>query len=168
MVVSHRFFFFWTSLLPNSISRRCMTSSPGAEGREYSVFTPFLPSLKDSERVLHLGPFVCMSAQNFHDFLCNRLSDWDEIFTIGATPQVEWFNYNYDVIGHVVWQPYWKNFGPLYLWNRTNKKIETWHVQLMVNEWFFLCHRYPHYDVIIAYVEHHIQLVWKCLRVISG
>ena len=35
---------------------------------------------------------------------------------------------NYDVIGHVVWQPCWKNFGPLYLWNRTKEKIETWHV----------------------------------------
>ena len=81
---------------------------------------------------------VCLSAQNFRDFLCNRLSDWDEIFTIGATTHVECFNDNYGVIGHVVWQPYWKkrnNFGPLYLWNHTKEKIETWHIWTPYGEW---------------------------------
>ena len=53
--------------------------------------------------------FVCLSAQNFRVFLHNRLSDRDKIFTIAATTHVECFNHNYDVIGHVVWQPCWKN-----------------------------------------------------------
>jgi len=74
-----------------------------------------LPSPKDSERVLHLGPFVyssmsvclsvCLSAQNFRVCLRSRLSDREEIFTIGATTHAECFNDNYDVVGHVVWQP---------------------------------------------------------------
>ena len=52
---------------------------------------------------------VCFSAQNFRVFLCNRLEDRDNIFKIGATSHVECLNDKYDVIGDVVWQPYWKN-----------------------------------------------------------
>ena len=88
------------------------------------LLCPVLPSCH-SERFFS---FVCLSAQNFRVFLHNCLSDWDEIFTIGATTRGEYFNDNYDVIGHVVWQPCWKNFGPLYLWNRTREKIETRHI----------------------------------------
>ena len=89
--------------------------------RKFSCLQCFLlPS--PEERVLHLGLFVCLSvclsAQNFRIFLRNCLLNWDEIFTIDATTHVEWFNDNDDVMGHVVWQPYWKkrkNFGPLHL-----------------------------------------------------
>ena len=72
----------------------------------------------------------CLPAQNFCVFLRNHLSDWDEIFTIGATPHVKCFNDNYDIIGHVVWQSCLKNGKTLdlYLWNRTKEKIETWHI----------------------------------------
>uniref|UniRef100_A0A8C4Q0P0 Reverse transcriptase domain-containing protein n=1 Tax=Eptatretus burgeri TaxID=7764 RepID=A0A8C4Q0P0_EPTBU len=59
---------------------------------------------------------VWLSAQNFHVFLRNRLADCDEIFTIGGTNHVECFRVNYDVIGHVVWQPCWKNGKPLNLY----------------------------------------------------
>ena len=61
---------------------------------------------------------VCLSAQNFRVFLCNRLSDWDEIVTIGATTHVECFNDSYDVLrsrGVAAILEKWKNFGPLYL-----------------------------------------------------
>ena len=68
--------------------------------------------------------FVCLSAQNF-SVLRSRLPDLDKIFTIGATTHVEYFDDNYDVIGHVVWQPCWKNVKTLdlYLWHRTKEKI---------------------------------------------
>ena len=76
---------------------------------------------------MHLGPFVCLFVCLFVPtelscFLRNRLLDWDEIFTIGVATRVECFNDNYDVIGHVVWQPCCKEFGPLYLWNHTKEK----------------------------------------------
>ena len=76
---------------------------------------------KDSEKVLHLGPFVCLSvwlfvclsvclsAQNFCAFLHNFLLDCDGIFSIGATTHVECSNDEYDIICHMVLQPYWKN-----------------------------------------------------------
>jgi len=59
------------------------------------------------ERVLHLGTFVCflfvgLSAQILGVFLCNHLSDWVEILTIGATTHVEHYNDNYDIIDDVV------------------------------------------------------------------
>ena len=82
-----------------------------------------LPSPK--ERELCLGPFVRSSAQNFHVFQHNRLSDRDEISIIGAPTHVERFNDNYDVIGHVVCQPCWKNGKTLGLCTKEN--IETWH-----------------------------------------
>ena len=69
------------------------------------VICTFYPPPK--ERVK--SPFVCLSAQNFRVFLRNRLSDWVEICTIGATTHVECFIHLYDVIGYVVWQTYWKN-----------------------------------------------------------
>ena len=40
-------------------------------------------------------------------------------------------NDNFDVIGHVgvaAMLLKWKNFGPLYLLNRTMEKIEIWHL----------------------------------------
>ena len=109
---------------------------------------------------------VCLSTQNFRVFLRNRLSDWDKIFTIGATTHVKCFNHNYDVIGHVVRHRWWKtgkkNFRLLYLWNRTKEKMETWHIASTPHgEWVWFV-----YDIIIAYVEYHIQSAWTFLRVI--
>ena len=40
----------------------------------------------------------------------NRISSCRE--NTSATTYVECFNDNYDVIGHVVWQPCWKNGKP--------------------------------------------------------
>ena len=109
----------------------------------------------------------CLSAQNFRVFLHNRLSDWDEIFTIGATTRVECFNDNYDVRGHVVCSHIGKTEK---LWTsisetapRTNLKLGTWQVLLMRNECDFCLwhHRCPRYDIIIASEERHIRSVWK-------
>ena len=76
-----------------------------------------------------------LSANNFHVFLRNRLSDWDKFFAIGVTTHAENFNHNYDVISHVVWQPYWKNgkILELYHWNRNKEKIETWHTAISLH-----------------------------------
>ena len=94
--------------------------------------------------------FVCLSAQNFSVFLRNRLSDWDKIFTRGATTHAECFNDNYDVIGHVAWQPCWRKGKKLDLCiseTTPRKKLEfgTWHVLLLGNECDFN-------DVIGAFV----------------
>ena len=95
---------------------------------------------------------VCLSTQNFSTvFLCNRLSDWHRIFTIRATTHRECFNYNSDIIGHVVWQPCWKN-GKHLDWciseTETWKKNETWHIASAPDwkEVWFL------YDVIGAFM----------------
>ena len=52
---------------------------------------------------------VCLSAQNFRAFLHNFLLDCDGIFSIGVTTHVECSNDEYDIICHMVLQPYWKN-----------------------------------------------------------
>ena len=50
--------------------------------------------------------FVCVH-RTFVFFPRKRLSDCDEIYTIGATSREDCYNDNYDIIGHVVWQgPY--------------------------------------------------------------
>ena len=104
------------------------------------VLFELLPWMKDSERVLHLGPSVCLATQNFRVFLRNRLSDRDEIFTIGATTHEECFIDNYDVIGHVVWQPFWKNRKKLDLylkphqgknWNLALSKSYSWGISVI-------------------------------------
>ena len=112
------------------------------------------------------GLFVCLSAQNFLVFVRNHLVDWDEVFTIGATSHVECFNDKYDVIGHVVWQPYRKirktldlcisETAPSKKWNLAHGKYSSWGTSVIL--WR---HRCPRYDDIIAYVERHIRLVWK-------
>ena len=76
--------------------------------------------------------FVWLSAQYFRVFRRNRLmSDWNEIFTIGVTTHAECYIDNYDIIGHVVWQPCWKNRKTMDLCiseTTPRKKIETWHM----------------------------------------
>ena len=111
---------------------------------------------------------------NFLCFLCNRLSDWHEIFNIGETTHVECFNDNYDIIGHVVWQPCWKKGKTLDLCiSETSafsmEKVETWHMWSTLHGeqvWFcfWWCHRWLHYD-IITYVECFTRSVWKLLRI---
>ena len=63
-----------------------------------------------------------------------------------------------------------KNFGPLYLWNRTEEKIETWHTASTPHGklWFLWRHRCLRYDIRIAYVERYIWSVWKFLKVFGG
>jgi len=63
-------------------------------------------------------------------FSLQPLVGWDKFFTIGAFTHVEYFNDNYDVIDHVVCQPYLKNGKTLdlYIWNRTKENFETWHI----------------------------------------
>ena len=100
-----------------------------------------LVTLTEGERVSHLDPFVRLTSQNFRIFLCNRLLDWDEIFTIGA----KCCHGNDDVIGHVVWQPCWKD-GKIWTsvsleisLNRTKVKIETWKIASTPHgEWVWL------------------------------
>ena len=90
------------------------------------------------DRVLHwvhLSVFVCLSALNFSVFLRNCLSHWDKIFTMGATTHVECFSDNYDVIGHLLSQPCWKNGKTLHLCisettPRKKLKLCTWQVLL--------------------------------------
>ena len=83
--------------------------SPG-EGLQ-SLIALFLVILAEGEGIGFGSVCLseCLSAQNVRVFLHNHLSDWNEIFTIGATTHVECFNYNYDIIGHIVWQPCWKS-----------------------------------------------------------
>ena len=74
-------------------------------------------------------------------------------FSPSATTHVECFIDNYDIIGHVLWQPCWKNVKNLdhHLWNRTKEKI--WNLThgtySMGNECDFLNY---FYDVIGAFV----------------
>ena len=123
-------------------------------------------------RLLLVCLFVCLFAQNFCVFPCNHLSDRDKIFNIAANTHVECFNDNYDVIGHLVWQPCWKNRKNLDLCisetaPKKKLKLGKWQVPLPWNKCdFWRCHRCLPYDVIIAYVERHIRSVWKFWRVI--
>ena len=114
----------WTVSLPKDAGNKCITI-PLWFAKIYYLKAGYYPRRRRGHCIwvcLSIRLSVCLSAQNFHVFLRNRLSDWAKIFTIGGTTHEECFNDNYDIIGQVVWQPYWKNFGPLYLWNRTKEK----------------------------------------------
>jgi len=99
-----------------------------------------------------------------------------EIFTKDATTNAECFGDNYDVIGHIVWQPCWKKGKTLDLCifktAQWKKKLETWQVKYSAWEksviFFWWCHKWLRFDVIIAHVKRFILSVWKMLRVISG
>ena len=63
---------------------------------------------------MHLGPFVCLSICPhrtfvFFFFVSVTARRIETIFTVGATIHTNCFIDNYDIIGHVVWQPCWKN-----------------------------------------------------------
>ena len=112
------------------------------------------------------------------NFLCNCPSEWHKLFTIGATTHVGCFNDNYDVIGHLVWQPCCKKRKTLDLcmsesarWKNKKVKPGTWQVLPTPagNKCnFFLCHQWLPSDIIVAYVKHFIRSVWKTLWVISS
>ena len=60
---------------------------------------------------MHLGLsclFVCPH-RTFVFFSATARRIESKLSPIGATTDVESFNDNYDIICHVVWQPYWKN-----------------------------------------------------------
>ena len=72
---------------------------------------------------------------------------------IGATTHVECFKYNYDIIGHVVWQPRWKKGKTLDLCiyettQRKELKLGTWQVLVGMCGFF----KINFYDVIGALV----------------
>ena len=154
-----------------------------------NIDAPVITLAKDSEKVLNLGPFVCLSvwlfvclsvclsAQYFHAFLHNFLLDCDGIFSIGATTHVECSNDEYDIIGHMVLQPYWKNgekIGPLYLWNCTKENIETWHIA-MISEvpslWYAYIeciYRMPHiciyrtpHQISMKFFDRYLGIKWS-------
>ena len=111
-----------------------------------------LIALAKGEGIAFGSVCLSLSTQNFRVFLRSRLSDWDEIFTIGATTHAECFNDNYDVIGHVVWHPYWKNGKTLDLCisdtaPRKKLKLSTWQVILMGNKCDFF-----KFDIIGTFV----------------
>ena len=68
---------------------------------------------------------VCLFVRTERVFLSATACRIDmKIFTRGVNTHVECFNDNNDVIGHIVWQPYWKKGKTLdlYLRNRTKEK----------------------------------------------
>ena len=76
------------------------------------------------------------------------------------TPPVECFNRNCDVIGHIMWQPGWKNGKILDLCfseTEPRKKVETCHLTSIPHgnkgDLFLFCHWCLLYDVIIADVD---------------
>ena len=76
-----------------------MTSAPAIAiyGDNYDVigeviFSPYFFELKSLSKNV---------------FTCNRLSDRCETLNTGGIPHGEYFIANSDVIGHMVWQPYW-------------------------------------------------------------
>ena len=83
--------------------------------------------------------FVWLFAQNMSMFFSATTCRIDIKFSPSVTTHVECCNDNYDVIGHVVCQPCWKNGKTLDLYL---------------------------YDVTIADVERYIQSVGKFSRVI--
>ena len=103
---------------------------------------------------MHLGPSVRLSVsfclfvcphRTFVFFSATAYRIEKKNFTIDATTHVECFNDNYDVIGHVLWQPRWKNQKLLDLSiseiaPRKKLKLGTWQALLMRNrcDLFFL------------------------------
>ena len=58
-----------------------------------------------------LSVCLCICVSTSIDFLCNRLSDQCETLNIGGTPHGDYFIDSSDIIGHMVWQPYWIKRG---------------------------------------------------------
>ena len=137
-----------------------------------------IPNLLPSseERESDLGLFVYFSVCLSLSVTACRIDTNVFFFITVATPHVESVNDNYDVIGHIVWQPCWKKGKTLDLCiseTAPRKKIESWHMASTPHgEWmmffFNVCHKCLHYDVIIAYVECNTWSVWTFLRVIWG
>ena len=104
--VTFRVKFPKSTLTAHALPRTCTSFYASAdEVAEALCFQVVRPSV-----CVYLRPSMLIFC-----FLCNCLSDWHKIFIIGVNTHVKCFQDNYDIIGHVVWQPRWKtgNVGPL-------------------------------------------------------
>ena len=140
-------------------------------------FPPLLPSPKDSERVLHLGSFVCLSVCPHRTFVVFFSATTSQIET-KFSPLVRLLMQNVLMIittSSVTWCG--SHIGKtektlnLYLWNCTKEKIETWHIASTPHGewvWFLWHHRCPHYDVIIVHMQNATSDQYENLRVIWG